>query len=112
MVGHTGSFDSAVKAVEILDECVGKVVDRVLECDGNVLITADHGNCDQMINYETGQVRTSHSTVPVECIYIAHDSPGKSMIQRGKLSDVGPTLLHLLKLDVPTQMTATNLILE
>ena len=112
MVGHTGNFDSAVKAVGILDECVGKIVDRVLECDGKVLITADHGNCDQMINYETGQVQTSHSTVPVECIFIAHDSPGKSMISRGKLSDIGPTLLHLLNLDIPSQMTATNLILE
>ena len=98
MVGHTGNFDSAVKAVEILDECVGKIVDCVMKFNGKMLITADHGNCDQMINYETGQVRTSHSIVPVECIYIAQDSPGKSMISRGKLSDIGPTLLHLLNL--------------
>jgi len=63
-----------------------------------------------MVNYETGQVQTSHSTVPVECIYIAKDSPGKSMIKRGKLSDIGPSLLYLLGLDIPLNMTAVNLI--
>ena len=110
MVGHTGDFDSAVKAVEILDECTGKIIDRVLELNGQILITADHGNCDQMINYDTGQARTSHSTVPVECIYIAKDSPGKSMVKRGKLSDIGPSLLYLLGLDIPPKMTAVNLI--
>ena len=110
MVGHTGNFTSAVKAVEILDKCTGKIVDRVLELGGQILITADHGNCDQMVNYETGQVQTSHSTVPVECIYIAKDSPGKSMIKRGKLSDIGPSLLYLLGLDIPLNMTAVNLI--
>ncbi len=110
MVGHTGNFDSAVKAVEILDECAGKIVDCVLELNGQILITADHGNCDQMINYDTGQARTSHSTVPVECIYIAKDSPGKSMVKRGKLSDIGPSLLYLLGLDIPPKMTAVNLI--
>ena len=110
MVGHTGDFDSAVKAVEILDECTGKIVDRVLELNGQILITADHGNCDQMINYDTGQAQTSHSTVPVECIYLAKDSPGKSMVKRGKLSDIGPSLLYLLGLDIPPKMTAVNLI--
>ena len=110
MVGHTGNFDSAVKAVEILDECAGKIVDCVLELNGQILITADHGNCDQMINYDTGQAQTSHSTVPVECIYIAKDSPGKSMVKRGKLSDIGPSLLYLLGLDIPPKMTAVNLI--
>ena len=110
MVGHTGNFTSAVKAVEILDKCTGKIVDRVLELGGQILITADHGNCDQMVNYDTGQVQTSHSTVPVECIYIAKDSPGRSMIKRGKLSDIGPSLLYLLGLDIPLNMTAVNLI--
>jgi 2,3-bisphosphoglycerate-independent phosphoglycerate mutase len=110
MVGHTGDFNSAVKAVEILDECTGKIVDRILELNGQILITADHGNCDQMINYDTGQAQTSHSTVPVECIYLAKDSPGKSMVKRGKLSDIGPSLLYLLGLDIPSKMTAVNLI--
>ena len=110
MVGHTGDFTSAVKAMEILDECTGKIVDRVLELDGQILITSDHGNCDQMINYDTGEVRTSHSTVPVECIYISKDSPGKSMVKRGRLSDIGPSLLYLLGLDIPLKMTAVNLI--
>ena len=110
MVGHTGDFTSAVKAVEILDECIGKIIERVLELDGQALITSDHGNCDQMINYDTGEARTSHSTVPVECIYIAKNSPGKSLVKRGKLSDIGPSLLYLLGLDIPLNMTAVNLI--
>lgn len=110
MVGHTGNFDSAVKAVEILDECVGKIVDRFLELDGKIIITADHGNCDQMVDYLTGQVRTSHSTVPVECVYIANQISGISMAERGKLSDIGPTILKLMELPIPEEMTASNLV--
>ncbi|MDP6628278.1 MAG: 2,3-bisphosphoglycerate-independent phosphoglycerate mutase [Candidatus Marinimicrobia bacterium] len=110
MVGHTGNFNSAVKAVEILDECVGKIVDRLLELDGKILITADHGNCDQMVNYSTGQVRTSHSTVPVECVYIANEIEGIAMEEKGKLSDIGPTILKLMELPIPEEMTASNLI--
>ncbi len=111
MVGHTGDFDAAVKACGIVDECAGRVVRRILELDGHVLVTADHGNSDQMVDYETGLVKTSHSKNPVECIYIARDTAGKKMIPRGKLSDVAPTILYLLGLPVPKEMTARNLII-
>ena len=110
MVGHTGNFDSAVKAVKILDDCVGKIVDRMLEMDGKIIITSDHGNCDQMVNYSNGQIRTSHSTVPVECFYIANDFGDIKMMERGKLSDIGHTVLGLLDLPIPKKMTASNLI--
>ena len=110
MVGHTGKFDSAVKAVEVLDDCIGRIVDRLLEIDGKIIITSDHGNCDQMINYSNGQVRTSHSTVPVECFYIANNLGKVKMVERGKLSDIGPTVLGLLDLPIPKKMTASNLI--
>jgi len=112
MVGHTGNFVSAVKAMEILDECVGFIVDRVLELNGKILITSDHGNCDQMVDYSTGEVRTSHSKVPVECVFISNDTKGTNMISHGKLSDIGPTVLKLMRLPIPKEMTATNLILK
>jgi 2,3-bisphosphoglycerate-independent phosphoglycerate mutase len=112
MVGHTGDFEAARKAIEVVDECVGKVVDRLLELDGQVLITADHGNSEEMVDAETGMTKTSHTLNPVECIYVANDAPGKEMIERGKLSDIAPTVLSLLGVDVPEEMTAEVLIKE
>jgi len=110
MVGHTGNFDAARKAIEIVDENVGKVVDRLLELDAQILITADHGNSEQMIDYETGMVKTSHTVNPVELIYVAKDSPGRQLLKRGKLSDIAPTVLSLLGLDIPKEMTADLLL--
>ena len=110
MVGHTGNFDAAKKAVEIVDECVGRLVEKLLELDAQILITADHGNADQMEDYETGMVKTSHTVYPVELIYIASDSPGKAIKEHGKLSDIAPTVLTLLGLEVPKEMTADVLI--
>ncbi len=106
MVGHTGSFEAARKAIEVVDECLGRLVGRLLELDFHVLITADHGNAEQMIDYETDMVKTSHTMFPVECIYAANDSPGKKLIRNGKLSDIAPTVLKLLGLDIPADMTA------
>jgi 2,3-bisphosphoglycerate-independent phosphoglycerate mutase len=110
MVGHTGLFESARKAIEIVDECVGRLVDRCLELDAHVLITADHGNSEQMIDLETGMVKTSHTLNPVECIYVASDSKGKALVSSGKLSDIAPTVLELLGLPVPPEMTAESLL--
>ncbi|MBN2600790.1 MAG: 2,3-bisphosphoglycerate-independent phosphoglycerate mutase [Candidatus Marinimicrobia bacterium] len=110
MVGHTGDFNAARQAIEIVDENVGKVVDRLLELDAQILITADHGNSEQMIDYETGMVKTSHTLNPVELIYVANDSPEKKLVREGKLSDIAPTLLQLLGLEIPQEMTANILI--
>ncbi|MFH1852617.1 MAG: 2,3-bisphosphoglycerate-independent phosphoglycerate mutase [Candidatus Neomarinimicrobiota bacterium] len=112
MVGHTGEFEAARRAVEIVDENVGKIVSRVLELDGKILLTADHGNSDQMIDYVTGQVRTSHSLNPVECFYIASDADRFMMTERGILPSIGPTLLKLLGLEIPAAMTAPVLLAE
>ena len=112
MVGHTGVFESAKKAVEVVDECVGRIVDEMLSRDYHIFITADHGNVEQMIDYETGRIKTSHTVFPVECIYVAKDSPGKKLIERGKLSDVAPTAIKLLGLEVPKEMTADLLFKE
>ncbi|MCF7806934.1 MAG: 2,3-bisphosphoglycerate-independent phosphoglycerate mutase [Candidatus Marinimicrobia bacterium] len=111
MVGHTGVFEAGVKAVEIVDECLGKIIPAILEKDGQVLITADHGNVDQMVDYETGSVRTSHSLNPVELFYISRDNTEASL-QDGVLSDIGVTVLHLLGLDVPKEMDAKQLIAQ
>jgi 2,3-bisphosphoglycerate-independent phosphoglycerate mutase len=110
MVGHTGDMNAATKAISIVDECVGKLVDRLLELDAHILITADHGNSEQMIDYQTHMTKTSHTLNPVELIYVAGDAKGKELIDRGKLSDIAPTVLSLLGLKIPAEMTARNLI--
>jgi 2,3-bisphosphoglycerate-independent phosphoglycerate mutase len=112
MVGHTGDLDAAIKAVEVVDECLGQVVETMLGWDFQVLITADHGNADQMIDYDSGKPRTAHSLNPVECIYVANDSEGKEMLERGKLSDLAVTVLELLGIDKPAEMTAESLLKE
>jgi len=110
MVGHTGVFEAAKKAIEIVDDNVGKIVRRLLELDAHILITADHGNSEQMIDYETGMVKTSHTLFPVELIYVARDLAGKSLKSGGKLADIAPTALKLLGLEIPKDMTADCLI--
>ena len=110
MVGHTGDFNAAKKAVEVVDECIGRLMPRLMELDAQVLITADHGNSEQMVDYDTGMVKTSHTLNEVECIYVASDSPGRKLIPAGKLSDLAPTILTLLGLDIPAEMTADNLL--
>ena len=111
MVGHTGDFAAATRAVEITDECVGAIVDGALKLDAHVLLTADHGNAEQMQEPGGERVRTAHSDgFPVECFYIAKDVNGVSLIDRGKLSDLAPTTLTLLGLEIPAEMTADVLL--
>ncbi len=110
MVGHTGDFDAARRAVEVVDECIGRLLPRLLELDAHVLITADHGNSEQMLDYTTGMVKTSHTLNEVECLYVARDAAGVPLAPAGKLCDVAPTVLALLGLPVPADMTARSLI--
>ena len=110
MVGHTGSLPAAIKAVEAVDECVGKVVDAMLAHDGTVLITADHGNCEQMIDYKTGEPHTAHTTNPVPLILVSNDE--KLDIKSGKLADLAPTLLEILKIDKPNEMTGESILVK
>lgn len=107
MVGHTGVFEAAKKAIEAVDECLGKVVEKVLEKEGSVFITADHGNAEQMIDYSTGKPMTSHTSEPVPFLYVAKDA--KDM-EEGKLSDIAPTMLSVMGVEVPAEMTGKNLI--
>ncbi len=110
MVGHTGNLKAATRAIEVVDECVGRVVERLLQLDAHILITADHGNSEQMVDYETHMTKTSHTLNPVDLIYVASDAAGRSLKEGGKLSDVAPTVLSLLGLPIPTEMTADNLL--
>lgn len=106
MVAHTGDFDAAVKAVEVVDECVGKVLEKVRELDGCALLTADHGNAEYMISPE-GEVLTQHSTYPVD--FIVYNFY-KCKVRDGKLADIAPSMLFLLGIDKPKEMTGENLI--
>lgn len=108
MVGHTGNIPAAVKAVEAVDECLGKVVDALLENGGCALVTADHGNAEEMLT-EDGKVITAHSTNPVPFIVIGR---GDVEVRNGILADLSPTMLDILKLEKPEVMTGESLILK
>lgn len=111
MVGHTGVIPAAIKAVETTDECIGKIVNSVLSLDGSCVITADHGNVEEMIDLETGGVDTEHSTNPVPAIIISNQLLGKSQeLESGILADVAPTVLSLMGIPKPAAMTGRNLI--
>ena len=107
MVGHTGIMDAAIKAIEALDECVPKIVDAVLSKNGQILLTADHGNADFMLD-EKSNVVTAHSTNPVPLMLISNEP--KELMDGGVLADIAPTLLNIMGLPVPDSMTGKSLI--
>ena len=111
MVGHTGVFDAAVKAVETVDACVGKVVDALTAKGGAALITADHGNADQMLEEDGVSPFTAHSTNPVPLVLVGRDDV-KALAAGGVLADLAPTMLELLGLDKPEEMTGKSLIVK
>lgn len=108
MVGHTGVFEAAVKAVECLDECMGRIVAALDKVGGEALITADHGNVEQMEDEVTGQAHTAHTCEPVPFIYVGKRNV--SIRAGGVLADVAPTMLKLLGLPQPKEMTGTSII--
>lgn len=108
MVGHTGVYDAAVKACEAVDACIGRVVTALEKVGGECLITADHGNAEQMSNPNTGQAHTAHTSEPVPFIYVGRDA---KPVANGKLSDVAPTVLNLIGMEQPEQMTGKPLML-
>ena len=110
MVGHTGVLEAAIKAVEAVDECAGKLVDAITAKGGVVLVTADHGNCDRMIDHATGEAHTYHTTQPVPLFLIGYD--GYINLQpRGILADVSPTILALMGIEQPKEMTGHSLLM-
>ena len=109
MVGHTGVIDSAVKAIEVIDECVGEVVNFIKEVDGQMFICADHGNAEQLVDYETGDPFTAHTTNPVPFILVNADEK-YTLAENGCLADIAPTLLELMGIEQPAEMTGKSLL--
>jgi 2,3-bisphosphoglycerate-independent phosphoglycerate mutase len=103
MVGHTGVYEAAVKAIEAVDTCAGRVVEAIREVGGQVLITADHGNAEMMVDPETGGVHTAHTTLPVPLVYVGERNV--EFVEGGKLSDLAPTMLELTDTEIPAEMT-------
>lgn len=110
MVGHTGVVEAAIKAVEAVDTCLGKVVEKVLEKEGTVFITADHGNAEVMINPETGNPFTAHTSNLVPLLWISKDAEGRALKEDGKLADLAPTMLEVMGLAKPAEMTGESLL--
>lgn len=111
MVGHTGVEDAAVKAVEAVDECVGKAVEAVKEMDGILFICADHGNAEQLVDYETGAPFTAHTTNPVPFILVNYD-PAYTLREGGCLADIVPTLIETMGKEKPAEMTGSSLLIR
>ncbi|MCB0319502.1 MAG: 2,3-bisphosphoglycerate-independent phosphoglycerate mutase, partial [Bdellovibrionales bacterium] len=112
MVGHTGNLKAAIRAVEVVDHCLGRILERILEMGGNALVIADHGNAEQMVDYETGSPHTAHTTFPVPAILISENPAFRNLPLRANssLCDIAPTMLTLLHLPQPSQMTGQSLL--
>ena len=111
MVGHTGVENAAIKAVEVVDECVGRAVDAIKEVNGQMFICADHGNAEQLLDYSTGEPFTAHTTNPVPFILVNAD-PKYTLRENGCLADIIPTLIELMGKEKPEEMTGTSLLVE
>ena len=108
MVGHTGMLDATVRAAEVVDECLGKVIDAILSSGGQAIVTADHGNSEQMVYYNDNSPHTAHTTNPVPLVFVSGmENVG---LKEGIFADIAPTMLELLGLDVPSQMTGHSLL--
>ena len=107
MVGHTGVYEAAIKAVEAVDHCIGRVVESLKKVGGECLITADHGNCERMKDLTTGQPFTAHTNLPVPFIYVGREA---TMREGGRLSDIAPTMLYLMGMEIPPEMTGKSII--
>ena len=111
MVGHTGVLEAGIKACEIVDDCLGQIVNEVLQQKGACIITADHGNVEEMINLQTGEVDTEHSTNPVPFIFVSEEFRDRPReLPEGILADVAPTILSVLGIEKPTEMLGKNLL--
>jgi 2,3-bisphosphoglycerate-independent phosphoglycerate mutase len=110
MVGHTGVLDAAVHAIETVDECVGTIVDAVTKRGGSLIVTADHGNAELMVDPDTGGPHTAHTTFPVECLIVDDRMKWRSLRSDGGLSDLARTALDLMGLPKPIEMTGRSLL--
>ena len=107
MVGHSGDFDATVQAIEVIDGCLARILKALTSVGGEMLITADHGNAEQMRDVESGQPHTAHTTNPVPLLYVGRAA---DMADHGSLEDVIPTLLQMMDLPIPSEMNGQSLI--
>lgn len=112
MVGHTGILEAAESAVKAVDKCLGKVVNAIKQINGQIIITADHGNSEQMIDPATGGAFTAHSTNPVPFILVSDDLKDAKLKDTGILADIAPTMLELLDLEIPDEMSGSSMIIK
>ena len=113
MVGHTGNIEASVKAIKVLDDCISKIAKAVTDQQDYLIITSDHGNIEQKINPQTGEISTEHTLNPVPFILIGQEYQGRATkVQTGILADVAPTILSLLNIEKPGEMTGRNLLEE
>ena len=111
MVGHTGIMEAALKAVAAVDECLGRVVKAIKDVDGALLVTADHGNAEKMVDEKTGQPYTAHTVGDVQAVLV-NGPKGVAALNNGKLADISPTLLDLLGIKQPAEMTGKSLLVR
>lgn len=111
MVGHTGIMEATIKAIETVDKCVGRVIEALLKVDGQIFICADHGNSDQLIDYETAKPFTAHTTNPVPFILVNYKDD-VILREGGKLADIAPTLLEMMEIPQPVEMTGESLLIK
>jgi 2,3-bisphosphoglycerate-independent phosphoglycerate mutase len=107
-VGHTGVYEAAIKAVEVVDECLAKVFAALEKVGGEALVTADHGNVEEMFDEASGQPHTQHTTLPVPLIYVGQRAA--SLSDGGSLADIAPTMLSMMNIDQPAEMNGKSLI--
>ena len=112
MIGHTGNLPAAIKAIEVCDECIGKIVKEVLAKQGVVMITADHGNAETMVDIESGEADTEHSNFPVPFILVSQSYQNAKLRNNGILGDVAPTILQIFGIEKPAEMTGNSLIIK
>jgi len=110
MVGHSGKLDAAIKAVEAVDACLGIIYQALKSIGGEMLITADHGNAEQMVNPKTGKVHTAHTNNPVPLIFVSDRDATIADPEEGALSDIAPTLLEIMNIEKPDEMTGESLV--
>jgi 2,3-bisphosphoglycerate-independent phosphoglycerate mutase len=110
MVGHTGVLTAAVKAVEVVDQCVGAILDAIKKVGGTALVLADHGNAEQMIDPATGSPHTAHTVFDVEIVAVDDQLKGRKLRTGGRLADVAPTALAMMGYPKPTEMSGESLI--
>ena len=110
MVGHTGNLHATVKACGVVDECIGLLSAAVLSVGGVLVVTADHGNAEEMINRATSSIDTEHNANPVPFIIVGESFRTATQVSQGILADVAPTILSLMKIPAPSAMTGRNLL--